>query len=310
LLHQPSSATSADEVLLRDIVHEYPYFQTARVVLTKYLHQQHSYLFEKELKITALHAGSRSRLYHYIHLQSPPEEATIEELPEVSVSSSDDEATFNFTEETAVPDTAVPVEIEPAVVSELQPETTAEHAEHSAEFTLESPVDELPADSTSIGPDLASPHSFDEWLNLLSEQRLPEVKHSQVSPEEHQTSDTAEPEIAPPAVLSVPKDNNIEQTQTPAAQSFDADRIIERFIADSPSISRPKAEFFNPVNMAKMSVEEDEDLVTETLARINAKQGNYKKAIRMYEKLCLKFPEKMPYFVDLIQKIKTEHKLD
>lgn len=84
--------------------------------------------------------------------------------------------------------------------------------------------------------------------------------------------------------------------------------ILDRFIKENPSISRPKAEFFNPVNMARQSVEEDDDLVTETLANLLYKQGNYKKAIKAYEKLCLLYPSKMSYFASLIKKIKTEQK--
>ncbi|MFI5221246.1 MAG: tetratricopeptide repeat protein, partial [Bacteroidia bacterium] len=66
----------------------------------------------------------------------------------------------------------------------------------------------------------------------------------------------------------------------------------------------PKATFYSPSDMAKHSVEEDEDLVTETLANIYFRQGAYKKAIRAYEKLCLIYPHKLSYFADLIQKIK------
>jgi hypothetical protein len=84
--------------------------------------------------------------------------------------------------------------------------------------------------------------------------------------------------------------------------------ILDKFVKENPSISRPKAEFFNPVNMARQSVEEDEELVTETLANLFYKQGNHKKAIKAYEKLCLLYPSKMTYFASLIQKIKTELK--
>ena len=84
--------------------------------------------------------------------------------------------------------------------------------------------------------------------------------------------------------------------------------ILDKFVKENPSISRPKAEFFNPVNMARQSVEEDDDLVTETLANLLYKQGNYKKAIKAYEKLCLLYPSKMSYFASLIQKIKLEQK--
>ena len=79
--------------------------------------------------------------------------------------------------------------------------------------------------------------------------------------------------------------------------------ILDKFIRDNPSISRPKADFYSAVDVAKQSVEEDDDLVTETLADIYYKQGAWKKAIKAYEKLCLIYPHKMSYFAALIQEI-------
>lgn len=71
-------------------------------------------------------------------------------------------------------------------------------------------------------------------------------------------------------------------------------------------IDRPQSEFFSPENMAKMSLAENEDFVTETLAKIYAQQGNTKRAISAYEKLSLKFPEKSNYFARLIQDLKEK----
>lgn len=82
------------------------------------------------------------------------------------------------------------------------------------------------------------------------------------------------------------------------------DKLIEQFIKEEPRIQVKKSGFFNPVNMAKKSVQDSDEFVTETLARIYAKQGNHSKAIRAYQKLSLKFPEKTAYFAALIEELK------
>jgi hypothetical protein len=79
---------------------------------------------------------------------------------------------------------------------------------------------------------------------------------------------------------------------------------------ENPSITRPKSEFFNPANVAKLSVEEKDEIVSETLASIYLKQGLIKKAILTYEKLSLIYPHKITYFAALINKIKTEHNIN
>lgn len=80
--------------------------------------------------------------------------------------------------------------------------------------------------------------------------------------------------------------------------------LIDKFIRDEPKLSRPKTEFFSPVNMAKQSVAEDITFVSETLAKIYVLQGNYAKAIKAYENLRLKYPEKRLYFASQIKNLR------
>ena len=87
-------------------------------------------------------------------------------------------------------------------------------------------------------------------------------------------------------------------------ETLSKNEIIDRFIAENPSISRPKQEFFNPISAAQDSVTDQENIVSETLARIYLNQGYTDKAISIYEKLRLKYPEKSIYFADLILKVK------
>ena len=82
--------------------------------------------------------------------------------------------------------------------------------------------------------------------------------------------------------------------------------IIDKFIAENPSISRPKQEFFNPISAAQESVIDQENIVSETLAMIYEKQGYFEKAISIYEKLKLKYPEKSIIFAGQINALKNK----
>lgn len=80
--------------------------------------------------------------------------------------------------------------------------------------------------------------------------------------------------------------------------------LINTFIENTPSISQPKKEkFFSPIESAKASLLENDDIVTETLARVYLEQEYYDKAIASYEKLRLKFPQKSAFFANQIKLI-------
>ena len=56
-------------------------------------------------------------------------------------------------------------------------------------------------------------------------------------------------------------------------------------------------------------METNNDLVTETLAEIHIQQGNYPKAIEIYQKLILLNPEKKLLFASRIEFIKQKTQL-
>ena len=60
----------------------------------------------------------------------------------------------------------------------------------------------------------------------------------------------------------------------------------------------------NNENLATASTSLNEGLISETFAAILLQQGKKAKAIEIYEKLALKFPEKRAYFANLIEKSK------
>ncbi|AUC16100.1 hypothetical protein BTO06_13450 [Tenacibaculum sp. SZ-18] len=84
------------------------------------------------------------------------------------------------------------------------------------------------------------------------------------------------------------------------------DNIIDKFIANNPKISRINKNSL-PSSKAIETVKEPL-LMTETLAKIYLEQKKYDNAIKAYEILSLKYPEKSTFFADRIKKIRILQK--
>ena len=94
-----------------------------------------------------------------------------------------------------------------------------------------------------------------------------------------------------------------KETEQPAQKKLSRKELIDKFILENPSISRPKAEFYNPISVAQNSIIDQENIVSETLAKIYEKQGYIDKAISIYQKLGLKYPKKSRYFAAQIERL-------
>lgn len=118
------------------------------------------------------------------------------------------------------------------------------------------------------------PQSFSDWLNCYTSENKSE-HHAPV----------------------------VSQNESP--QKKQNKNIIDNIIKQNPGPIRVKKErFYNAETSAKASLLEHEDLVSETLARIYESQGNLQKALRAYEILILKYPEKNLYFSEQINRLK------
>jgi tetratricopeptide (TPR) repeat protein len=307
LLDNPSHLDKDAAGALRKMVSSYPYFQASQILLTKALSNTNHYEYEKELKKASVLTFDRELLYNYIfdslpaHMaqESITQSALTDDKPQkVQLLDVSIEPIINVSSEDVSATHHAEVELSEALPEkELVAEDVMPKQEVESEIKNLSEPEVLTSKSEPVLKS-GEMHSFAEWLQLTagkeidSDSEVESVESSEEDKDAHVETDLRKPELQTA--------NNI--------QLFDS--ILDKFIKENPSIRRPKADFYNPVNMAKQSVQEDEELVTETLATIYHQQGAYKKAIKVYEKLCLIYPHKMAYFADLIRKIKEEQKND
>jgi hypothetical protein len=105
-----------------------------------------------------------------------------------------------------------------------------------------------------------------------------------------------------------PEEKTTEHTETvkePVSKKLLQSELIDKFIISNPRIEPRREKNESPIpDISTPFVEERGGFVTETLARIYITQGYYSRAIDIYEKLSLKFPEKSSYFASQIEKVK------
>lgn len=105
-------------------------------------------------------------------------------------------------------------------------------------------------------------------------------------------------QFSPPALTTPQK----EKAATPQARAPEAPEEDEEMAETGETTHL--SDGITPQMLAERSVKESKTIVSETLAKLYARQGYRDKAIDMYERLCLAFPDKCAYFAAEIGKLK------
>src|SRR6056297_1661163 len=316
-LKKPESLDKSSLKELEDLIKEFPYFQTARVLHAKNLNNLNDHRFENTLRKTAVYAPDRGRLFQIIMKD-------VSEKDESDRTGSTQSKANIKTEKTQRKAPATDTEQKtPKAKSEPEQTNKAEPKDKKHTPPAAKPATEA---KPSVKPS-------EENLNDVLQQRLDELKKKisppQETPKETKQAETTELKAedffsALPSVSSREQKSRYsltnlehnnqrresiqEKEQGKKMPRTQKQALLDKFIKSESELSGPRVSVNKDGHAKQKTVEQafetPKELVSETLAEIYIKQGHYEKALSAYKKLSLKYPQKNIYFASQIEKIK------
>ena len=272
-IKSPEKLDSDSAFQLESLVKEYPYCQTACILFTLNLYKENNIKYNDQLKVASAYATDRRLLKQLIDsLNNEKHSSEAYGKPVVK----------NYSNK--IDRTKEPPDIENenllGLINHLKAEVNS--------FLIQSQKQD------DRGRQYATLQNLTDKLEYL----LP--KH--IHPKETE-------QAIQPGISDYSLEHLKEKTILNENGKLTNSELIDKFIHDEPKIDPvSKSEFFDPIDFAKQSLVDNEEIVSETLAKIYYKQGNLLKAIKIFKKLCLVNPEKSSYFAAQIEKIKKEVK--
>lgn len=311
-IEDPSLLDATTLPVLKELADKHPFSSIYSLLYLNAVARFNSVSLDAALNDHAYQLNDRKKLYQFIH-------ADFEATSDIISTDKTDKVTEHVSASTTIDITDQSTELIPELTVEIESidepvaESVPEISENNSEVTLittdESEIieEQTPTDESTFERE-TSAHSLEQAYVLSDNEfeEIPKVEEKSIVVEKINISEKR----SFTAWLTIQKSENttpeiaqelVEEKQKPAKKD-----IIDRFIAQQPSISRTKQEFFSPSRKAKESLSEDALPVSETLAKIYAAQGNFPKAIHVYHQLSLNFPEKKSLFAVQIEELKKK----
>ena len=280
-----------------ELIDIFPYFQSAHLLLLKGLYSNADVKFDNQLRNSAIHVGDREVLYWLLKTKNTSDTDKTDIRQDSDLKKEIVSDTHQTVIESAKNSEYLIDEIEKDFDETKFIEKQDAHGQnpdHSIMIATE--PDNIESEGVIFLPDEDISPSDDKVFFMDPGFAFPERSDLlELDLDEDKTSLLAEEEI------SLEDQDQLEKNSKKLLES----ELIDKFIIANPRIEPQKDKSYVPDDdISKPYVEEAGGLVTETLAKIYINQGYYSRAMDIYEKLSLKFPEKSSYFASQIEKVK------
>lgn len=312
IIYQPQLFSYEYLPHLERIVEEFPYFQPAYFFLLKYYKNQAYSQYVNMLERCIWHISDKQLLHKFInqpftsgasgtdeqvHAPSPATVSHVSVAETLPFSSRRDKDSLQETLSEALSQ-ASQTEVSETFEKKILPDIDFELDE-----TIEIIKPTADTDDLSL---LKSPKEVERDDNFLELDEISEMLQEIKEGHPENRADEANESV----------ENIQKNMNTPSAtfvkKTTRQFALIDEFLEKLPHIKpQPVAETTSVTDISQTSVDVHDDFMTETFARILVKQGSYDRAIEIYRKLILKFPEKNTYFasqIDEIEKLKNNPK--
>jgi len=270
MIENRSAHSASSKAELADLANQYPYCSTLRILHAISAKEEDSIDQKQILNIASVYAKDRSKLYGYIvkrPLEKTLERSADEFAKEPTPKAGTDQSSAIQTEK-----------LEGKEIASEKSEVDGSEQDQSQGISHRPLEEEIMREAMTHIGELETGYALENLDDSSNEAETKNTEDSQ------------------PASFGAWLKRFDSEKENKKSQTSD---LIDRFIEESPQISPVKTAFFSPAQMGKMSLVDDESFVTETLANIYSKQGDFKKAAQAYKNLGLKYPEKRIYFAAL-----------